>query len=287
MKTGPQSRTYDELRAEISARHAGLSRRLQQIAEYALENPNDMALETVAVIAERADVHPSSLIRFGNAFGFDGFSDMQRLFRSRLVDRLPSYSERIKTLRSAPDGGDGSASDSLDHFAEAGIRALEHLRDEIRPESLDAAIDILARAEIVHVIAQRRAYPVAAYLAYALSHLECRAHLLDSVGGMLAEQVHTMAPGDALLAISYKPYATDTVRAAKAAREAGIPIIAITDNPLSPLTPLAAVSFEVEEAQVQAFRSLTASMCLAMSLVVGLGRKVAASDEWGGDSEAE
>lgn len=277
MKTGPLPRTFDELRAEISARHSGLSRRLQQIAEFALENPNDMALETVAVIAERAEVHPSSLIRFGNAFGYDGFSDMQRVFRSRLVDRVPSYSERIRTLRSEVDGGDGAAG-SLDHFAEAGIRALEHLRDVTRPESLEAAIDILADADIVHVVAQRRAFPVAAYLAYALSHLERRSHLLDGVGGMMAEQVHTMAPGDALLAISYKPYATDTVKAARAAKDAGIPVIAVTDNPLSPLTPLAAVSFEVEEAQVQAFRSLTASMCLAMSLVVGLGQRIATLD---------
>ena len=275
MKTEPHPRTYDELRAEISARHSNLSRRLQQIAEYALENPNDMALETVAVIADRADVHPSSLIRFGNAFGYDGFSDMQRVFRSRLVDRLPSYSERIKTLRSAAEDGDGAVN-ALDHFAEAGIRALEHLRDETRPDSLETAIDILAAAEIVHVVAQRRAFPVAAYLAYALSHLDCRAHLLDSIGGMLGEQVHTMAPGDALLAVSYKPYAPETLKTVQAAKEAGIPIVGITDNPLSPLTPLATISFEVEEAQVQSFRSLTASMCLAMSLVVGLGQKIAA-----------
>jgi DNA-binding MurR/RpiR family transcriptional regulator len=248
---------------------------LQQIAEYALENPNDMALETVAVIAGRAAVHPSSLIRFGNAFGFEGFSDMQRVFRSRLVDRSPSYSERIRTLRAAPDGGTGSAAESLDHFAEAGIRALEHLREEIRPESLEAAIEILAGAEIVHIVAQRRAYPVAAYLTYALSHLDCRALLLDGVGGMLGEQVHTMAPGDALLAISYEPYAQDTIKAARAAKESGIPIVAITDNPLSPLSPLAAVSFEVEEAQLQDFRSLTSSMCLAISLVVGLGGRLA------------
>ncbi len=283
MKTDPHPRTYDELRAEISARHSGLSRRLQQIAEYALENPNDMALETVAVIADRADVHPSSLIRFGNAFGYDGFSDMQRIFRSRLVDRLPSYSERIKTLQSGTDDEAGLAN-PLDHFAEAGIRALEHLRDEIRPDDLAAAIDILAAAEIVHVVAQRRAFPVAAYLAYALSHLDCRSHLLDSIGGMLGEQVHTMAPGDALLAVSYKPYAPETLKTVQAAKDAGIPIVGITDNPLSPLTPLADVSFEVEEAQVQSFRSLTASMCLAMSLVVGLGQRLAGD---GGEATGE
>lgn len=280
MKSDAHPRTYDELRAEISARHSGLSRRLQQIAEYALENPNDMALETVAVIADRADVHPSSLIRFGNAFGYDGFSDMQRIFRLRLVDRLPSYSERIKSLQSGA-GDEAGLANPLDHFAAAGIQALEHLRDEIRPEDLEAAIDILAAAEIVHVVAQRRAFPVAAYLGYALSHLDCRSHLLDSIGGMLGEQVHTMAAGDALVAVSYKPYAPETLKTVQAAKDAGIPIVGVTDNPLSPLTPLADVSFEVEEAQVQGFRTLTASMCLAMSLVVGLGQRLAGD---GGDA---
>jgi hypothetical protein len=35
--------------------------------------------------------------------------------------------------------------------------------------------------------------------------------------------------------------------------------------------PLATVAFEVEEVATRSFRSLTASMCLALSLVIGLG----------------
>ncbi len=270
------ARTYDELRAAISARHASLSRRLRQIAEFALENPNDMALETVAVIAERANVHPSSLIRFGNAFGYDGFSDMQRVFRSRLVDRLPSYSERIKSLRGAREGEFRTAEELLNHFSAAGIHTLEHLRDEIRPDSLDQAIELLARADIIYVAAQRRAFPVAAYLGYAIRHLDRRTHLLDNVGGMLAEQARAMTSQDVLLAISYTPYSPETLDLARHAQEVGSPVLAITDNPLSPLAPLATVKFEVEEAQLQAFRSLAASMCLAMTLVVGLRQRLEA-----------
>jgi len=51
----------------------------------------------------------------------------------------------------------------------------------------------------------------------------------------------------------------------------GARVIAITDGPLSPLLPLATVTFEVEEVATRSFRSLTASMCLALSLVIGLG----------------
>src|SRR5690606_22806912 len=94
-------RTYDELREAISRRYADLPGRLRQIAEFALHHPNDMAFGTVATIAERAGVQPSSIIRFANSFGLPGFSDMQTLFRSRLVSGAPTYRERIAALRAA------------------------------------------------------------------------------------------------------------------------------------------------------------------------------------------
>ena len=94
-------RTYYDLRDSISRRYADLPARLRQIAEFALHNPNDMAFATVATIAERAGVQPSSIIRFANSFGFPGFSDMQTLFQTRLVSGSPSYRERIAALRTA------------------------------------------------------------------------------------------------------------------------------------------------------------------------------------------
>ena len=56
--------TFDELKNAIAENYPGLSRQLQQIARFVLEYPEDMALETVAVIAKRATVQPSSMIRF-------------------------------------------------------------------------------------------------------------------------------------------------------------------------------------------------------------------------------
>lgn len=267
--------TYDELRARISGDYDGLSRRLRQIAEFALANPNDMALETVATIAERADVQPSSLIRFAKAFGFDGFSDMQRVFRSRLVDRQPSYTERIRTIAGENADAFATPAATLGHFADAGIHALEHLKTEIRPETLAAALDLLEGAESIHVAGQRRAFPVAAYLAYALSHLDRRTHLIDGVGGMTLQQARALTPRDVLLAVSYAPYSPETLEVVTAAAEAGTPIVAITDGPLSPMVAPARVVFEVHDAEVKSFRALNASMCLALTLVVALGRRLA------------
>jgi DNA-binding MurR/RpiR family transcriptional regulator len=267
--------SYDALRSSIAARYPDLSRRLQQVAEYAIAHPDDMALETIAVIAERAGVPPSSLIRFAKALDFEGFSDMQRLFRARLIDRAPSYGERIRSLRVRHERADRAVpSLVLDDFVAASIEALERLRRELPPERLERAVEILARAEGIYVAAQRRSFPVAAYLSYLLSQLERRSHLLDSIGGMLEQQARAIGKGDALIAVSFRSYAPEILALLERCAERDVPAIVITDGPLSPLTQFASVSFEVIEAEVETFRSLSASMCLALVLMVALGHRL-------------
>src|SRR4051812_29050537 len=92
--------SYDELRGAIAQRHRALSGRLQQIAEFVLDHPTDVALGTVAEIAERASVPPSAIVRFAHAIGFDGFTQMQQVFRARLVAGVaPSYKARVAGMK--------------------------------------------------------------------------------------------------------------------------------------------------------------------------------------------
>ena len=51
-----------------------------QLIAYATSYPNDMVLETNAVIYIPAEVPPSSLIRYGKSFGFCDLSEMQKVF---------------------------------------------------------------------------------------------------------------------------------------------------------------------------------------------------------------
>ena len=201
---------FNTLKETISARYDSLSKRLQQVAEYALAHPDDMALETIAVIASRAKVPPSSLIRFSKALGFDGFTRMQRLFRDRLVARAPTYGERIRRLSAErPMDGQTMPSMMLHDMASASIEGLERLREDMPLARLEAAIELLSQARVVHVVAQRRAFPVASYLAYLLNELGRPARLLDGIGGMLEQQGRMISSEDALVAISFQPYAPE------------------------------------------------------------------------------
>ena len=100
--------------------------------------------------------------------------------------------------------------------------------------------------------------------------------LLDSVGGMFAEQGKTIRKGDVLLAISFSPYANEVLKLAGNVKEQGIPVIVISDSILSPLGLFADVYLEVEETEVFGFKGviLSALMCLSLSLVVELGNQM-------------
>jgi DNA-binding MurR/RpiR family transcriptional regulator len=270
--------SFDDLKQLISHRYGELSDRLRQIAEFALEHPNDMALGTVAAVATRAGVQPSAIVRFANSFGYNGFSDLQRVFRERLVAGSPSYRQRIDSMRDkAETVRKANGTDSvLGQFADDGMAALQHLRETIRPADLTRAVAVLARANEIYLLGQGRAFPVAYYLYYAIARLDLRAHLLDGIGGLLHEEARAAARDDVLIAVSFKEYSRDVATIVDEAAARGVKIIALTDGPLSPIARNAAVSFEVDQSPALPFRSLVAPMCLAQSLVVALGHHIAA-----------
>lgn len=269
----------EELRKEIIARHEQLSPRLRQVAAYVLDHPNDMGLETLAVIAERCGVQASTIVRFAKAFGYDGASQMQRLFRDELINASPSpsYAERIR--QSNLQGGDGSKltpHELMREFAASNIIALEHIQETVDAEALDKAVDLIVGASSVYLVGLRRSFPVAAYMAYALRHVDKAVHLIDGLAGMLTEQSSMIAPSDLLFAISFRPYAKETADIVVSAKAAGASVIAISDSQLSPVSREADISFDIRDAEVRQFRSLTGSLCVAQTLVISYAHRVEA-----------
>ncbi len=263
--------TYDELARHITKTYPELPDRLQGIARFALGNPDAMALSTVAEIAREAGVPPSAVIRFANALGYSGFTELSRVYRERLVARSATYRERIEQLRRT--GGDQGH--VLPQLVDSSIRELERLREHLDPRRLRAAADIVLEADAVFLLAQRRAFPVASYLAYGLAQLEFRALLLDSVGGMLRQQVGMIRRDNVLIAASFRSYTQEVVDAAETAHKQGAAVIAITDQPVSPLARFARVMLLVGDDPTVQFRSLVAPLCAAQALVMALGYAIA------------
>ena len=276
---GPPPATADELRAAILERYDGLSKRLQQIARYVLDEPNDMALETLAVLAERSGVQPSAIVRFAKSFGYPGASQMQRLFRDGLLSGQSAmgYGERVRRFAQEVDAREsGAGAELLAEFVEGNTLALQNLSQTVGEKDMAEAVRLIREADIVYVTGFRRAFPVSSYLAYSLQQLGKRTMFIDGVAGLARQQVQGIGPADLLIAVSYHPYAEETVSAVETAAGRGAKVLSISDSLVSPVAKNATAVLQVRESEIRSFRSLAASICLAQALVIGFAFETSA-----------
>ncbi|MBR0993292.1 MurR/RpiR family transcriptional regulator [Bradyrhizobium japonicum] len=264
--------SYDELRGAIAQRHRALSGRLQQIAEFVLDHPTDVALGTVAEVAQRSGVPPSAIVRFAHALGFGGFTEMQQVFRTRLVAGVaPSYKARLARMKSEEKSVLGRQPAAvLSRFVSEAQSSLVTLSQSVHARELDAATAILAKARDIYLLGLGGSFPVATHLAYVLRKLGRRVVLLDGTGGSIHEQSHAATVDDALVAISFRNYYPDTARLFPELVARGVPAISITDSLLSPIVEGARVVFEIQDMPEPALRTLVAPMCLVQAMAIGL-----------------
>lgn len=237
-----------------------------------MEDPNRFALQTIAATAEAASVQPSALIRFAREFGYDGFSALQQVFKLRLIEGASSYREQVyesHTAATEPADAMRVLSECLDDMR----ASLDRLRTSVNPTELAKAIDLLRGATHIYVAGLRRSRPVAAYLAYGLIRVERPCSLLDFDGGMAAQQVANMRSSDVLAAVAFAEYAPAVVEIVRDAYLRGLPVLAITDVPSSPLARDSSISFLFDEAPTAAFRPISGPLALVQTLIVSLSAR--------------
>lgn len=263
---------FDALRAAILERKGELPKRLTQVAAYALDHPDEIAFGTAASIAVSAAVQPSTLVRFAQHFGFDGFSGLQLLFRERLRDRNSSYEERLRALE---QNGPALAESTtiFNGFISAAHRSIDAIAAAVHPDAFERAVTLLANADTIYLIAKRRSYPISSYMAYAFGKLKVRCQLVGTSAGIDDDMLAMATQRDAAFAVSFSPYASESSAQARAMAARGIPVVSLTDSAFSPLAECSQEWFEVVEADHAGFRSLSASMAFAMALTVGIAEK--------------
>jgi len=266
---------YEALIRRIHDNYARMSKTWQRISVYLTQNPNEVALHSVNAIAQRCGIHASSFVRFAQSFGYKGFKELHALFQKRLTTAAPGFQARIEALASELQvAEDHSEAGLLRDLVVRDIASLQHLVDGVNPQDLALAVDLLERAPIVYLIGQLRSSPVVELLRYTLTMLNKRCILLDPGGGLATHMARTLAPGDVLLAVSFRFYANEVVNVVAEAGERGVNIIAMSDSTLSPLARWARVLFAIPEHDYTFSRSLAAPMCLAQALVIALAARV-------------
>ncbi len=271
-----QPSSVDALLQRISAEYAGLSRQLKVIAQHVEQHRDHLALEKIQEVAIRCGVQPSAVVRFAKHFGYSGYTELQKLFRdgiSREIALSRNYQTRIRQVIDQAQGRLSSA-DIAEEFIGGAVDGMQQLRRDLHASTFSDAVDLLTHAPSLWVVGARRSFPVAAYLAYAFQHTDKSVQLVNGIGSMTEGQLRSLRPQDVMIAISFAPYAGETLFAAQVAGSRGTRLIAITDSRMCPLAAQAQALLLAQESNTFGFRSLTNVMVLAQSLFITLAYRL-------------
>ncbi|MGS5089394.1 MurR/RpiR family transcriptional regulator [Hydrogenophaga sp. A37] len=264
--------SVDQFIARISTEYDSLSKQLKVIAKYVEQHRDHVGLDGIQQLATHCQVQPSAVVRFAKHFGFSGFSEMQAVFREGLTRQLaPSRNYRTR-IRDIIESGSGSLSsvEIAREFLAGSQAGMHELEANLDAATFKKAVDMLRETDCIWIAASRRSFPVAVYLDYAFQHTDKRVCLMSGLGSMHQGQMRSVRKGDVMVAISFAPYAEETLAAVDLAVERGARLIAITDSRMSPLAKVATAALLVQDNSTFGFRALTSTMGLAQSLFIAL-----------------
>jgi DNA-binding MurR/RpiR family transcriptional regulator len=276
MKSTPSIASFEDLLEAIKRDYQDLSPQLQSIASLVEKSREKLALMGIQEVAKDCAVQPSAVVRFAKRFGFSGFSALQSLFKAQAHQQLSAgsdYQGRIQNLidlKKVPLSSTRLAREVIAASME-GLHELEHTLSET---GFETSVELLAHAPAIWLVAARRSFSVAAYLAYALQQTSKPVQWVNGIGLMQHGQLNALQKNDVMLAISFAPYAKETLEAIETAKARQAKIIVLTDSLFSPVTQLADVSLLVQDGSVSGFRTLTSTLCLAQSLFMATALKI-------------
>jgi DNA-binding MurR/RpiR family transcriptional regulator len=77
----PAARGHQTLSAYISSRFDEFSRSQKDVAQYVVDHLDEVAFHTAEELARRASTSSSTVVRFSQALGFEGFPELQEAAR--------------------------------------------------------------------------------------------------------------------------------------------------------------------------------------------------------------
>jgi DNA-binding MurR/RpiR family transcriptional regulator len=250
----------------IQTRFEECSRSQKDVAQYIVDHLDEAAFQTAEELARRANTSSSTVVRFSQALGFEGFPELQAAAR-----------EEYRRVHAAPQATVGSSAPlfSLDQNEFEGALAADHLNVEetarkVSRSAVDALIDAIVSSEKVLVAGTDQMAFFASYLRHLLMLLDLRVDVVASPSQEALSRLGRIDEGTLVIGLSAGRPHPLVVRAMKLARHRKARTAAVTDATLSEVAKLAQIKLYYSSNSPAYVRSHTALLSLIQALAYGV-----------------
>jgi DNA-binding MurR/RpiR family transcriptional regulator len=258
------------LSAEIRQRFDEFSRSQKDVGQYIVDHLDEAAFHTAEELARRANTSSSTVVRFAQALGFEGFPELQASAR-----------EEYRRSRSAPSGGpevDQASTQPLfpiDQTEFEAALAADHVNvvetaKKIDRDEVAAAIERISRSERTLLCGTDQMAFFASYLRHLLMLLDLRCEVVASPSQEGLARLGRIDERTLVIGFSAGRPHPLVVRAMKLARHRRASTIAIADATLSEVAKLADQRLYYSSNSPAYVRSHTALMGLIQALAYGV-----------------
>lgn len=251
---------------ELNIKHSRLSKSYRAIAAFIEDHYERVPAMTATALAREVGVSESTVVRFANALGYDGYPGLQKALQYQVRKRLTT-DERFSL------GAEIAQEDVLSTVLKEDMRNIRQTIEHIDSDAFTRSVDAMTKARHIYILGLRSAAPLAQFMAYYLDFIFDNVILVSTGLADVFEGLLRIQPGDVLVGISFPRYSTRTLEAMRFSHGAGAMVIAITDSERSPLNSAADLCLTASTGMPSFVDSLAAPLSLINALIVALGLK--------------
>ncbi|MGA8365377.1 MAG: MurR/RpiR family transcriptional regulator [Solirubrobacteraceae bacterium] len=261
---------HQSLSKYIRARFDECSRSQKDVAQYIVDHLDEAAFQTAEELARRANTSSSTVVRFSQALGFEGFPELQAAARE----------EYRRVHAKAPAGASETGTSSTPLFSldqnefESALTAdylnVEETARKVSRSSVEALVQAIVEAEKVLVAGTDQMAFFASYLRHLLMLLDLRVDVVASPSQEALSRLGRIDQGTLVIGLSAGRPHPLVVRAMKLARHRKARTAAITDATLSEVAKLGQIKLYYSSNSPAYVRSHTALLSIIQALAYGV-----------------
>ena len=269
----PAARGHQTLSAYISSRFDEFSRSQKDVAQYVVDHLDEVAFHTAEELARRASTSSSTVVRFSQALGFEGFPELQEAAREEYRHHHRASAKN--------DGFEAAPLFSLDQTPFEQAVAADHVNVEetarrVSRSEVDGAIETIATAERILIAGTDQMAFFASYLRHLLMLLDVRAEIAASPSQEALSRLGRIDEGTLVIGLSAGRPHPLVVRAMKIARHRKASTLAIVDATLSEVSKLSERTLYYSSNSPAFVRSHAGLLSLIQALAYGVYSRDAA-----------
>jgi len=215
-------------REKIREYYDHLSRSYRKVADYIMSNYYDVAFMTAAQLAYAVGVDTTTVVRFSQRLGYNGYPDLLQDVREQVKAEIYAAYEPKPLAPELPAG-------VFKERIEQERQNLQQMLVQNPPDHLDAIARLFESVERIVVVGEGYAEAVAEMVAQQFRHRGVHADYLPNDAVKKAATLMTIDRTVMVIGISATAYGRDVARAMEFARARGAKTLGIIGSLASPV----------------------------------------------------